>query len=560
VSASPHDPRAAVTRQPAPIVVRAKEVAVRGLMMDFPLTIPVLLRRAAQLGGAREIVSRWPDRSISRTTHEQFAKRATSLGAALLALGVRKGDRVATLCWNHHHHLEAYFGVPLAGGVLHTLNLRLHPDDLAYIANHAEDRVLIVDACLLPLFEKFRQRVQVDHVIVIGAGTALPADCLDYEQIVARGDVASGVFPDLHEDDAAALCYTSGTTGRPKGVLYSHRSVVLHSFATAMGDALGLSQRDCLLPVVPMFHVNAWGLPFTAVMVGAKIVFPGPHLDPDSLTELFETERVTLACGVPTVWMALLQWLDANKGKRDLSSIRSLTVGGAAPARALIEAYKKRHGLTMVQGWGMTEMSPVGSLSLLTAELAAQDEEVQFAQLAKQGRPLPFVEIRARSDDGLVPWDGSTMGELEVRGPWVTSGYFRPDSPDDKFTDDGWFRTGDIATIAPDGYLTIQDRAKDVIKSGGEWISSVALENAIMAHPDVAEAAVVAVPDPKWDERPLAAVVRKAGSTLTAEDLRAFLAAQVVKWWIPERIEFIEEIPKTSVGKFKKSELRRRFA
>ena len=290
-----------------------------------------------------------------------------------------------------------------------------------------------------------------------------------------------------------------------------------------------------------------------------KMVFPGPHIDPDSLTQLFESERVTFTAGVPTVWMAMLQWLDANRGRRDLSSIRAMCIGGAAPPRAMIEAYEKRHGLTVIQGWGMTEMSPIGSVSGLTAELAAQDDEVRFAHLAKQGRPVPFVEIRARGDNGLVPWDGATMGELEVRGPWVASAYYRPEGPDDKFTDDGWFRTGDIVTIAANGYITIQDRAKDVIKSGGEWISSVELENAIMAHPDVVEAAVIAVPDATWDERPLAAVVRKEGRTVTADDIRAFLADKVAKWWLPERVEFVDEIPKTSVGKFKKSELRKAF-
>ena len=532
---------------------------MRGLMMDFPLTLPVLLRRAAQLGGGRELVSRWPDRSLTRSTHAEFAKRAYALGAALLAMGLRKGDRVATLCWNHHLHLEAYFGVPLAGGVLHTLNLRLHPDDLAYIVNHARDRVLVVDACLLPLFAKFRDKVTVEQVIVIGAGEALPSGYLDYEQVVASGDASRAPYPELDEHDAAAMCYTSGTTGRPKGVLYSHRAIVLHSFATAMGDVLGVSQADCLLPVVPMFHANAWGIPYTGVMVGAKMVFPGPHMDPESLTELFEAERVTLTAGVPTVWLAMLQWLDTNPGRRDLSSIRGMTIGGAAPPRSMIEAFQKRHGLTVLQGWGMTEMTPIGSFSRPTAEVAARGDEASFAWRAKQGRPLPFVEIRARGDEGLVEWDGATMGELEVRGPWVASSYYEADAGDGRFTDDGWFRTGDMVTIEPGGCITIQDRAKDVIKSGGEWISSVALENAVMAHPDVLEAAVIAVPDPKWDERPLAAVVRKAGTTLTADDLRAFLGERVARWWLPERIEFVEEIPKTSVGKFQKAELRRRF-
>jgi fatty-acyl-CoA synthase len=355
------------------------------------------------------------------------------------------------------------------------------------------------------------------------------------------------------------MCYTSGTTGRPKGVVYSHRSIVLHSIVSAMADALGVCQTDTVLPVVPMFHANAWGLPYACVMVGAKMVLPGPHLDPESLTELFEAERVTVTAGVPTIWMGMLQWLDANPGRRNLSSIRAMVIGGSAAPKAMIEAYDKRHGLQIVHAWGMTETSPLGSVSTLTAEAAEQDEAARYACRATQGRPAPFVEIRARGDQGFVPWDGASMGELEVRGPWVASGYYLTEGRDDRFTDDGWFRTGDIVTIAADGYISIQDRAKDVIKSGGEWISSVALENALMAHPQVAEAAVVAVPDPKWDERPLAAVVRTPGSAVTAEQLRQFLSDKVARWWLPDRIEFVEEIPKTSVGKFQKSVLRKMF-
>jgi fatty-acyl-CoA synthase len=528
-------------------------------MMDFPLNIPAILRRDAQLGGSREIVTRWPDRSVTRSTHAEFAARAYALARALLALGLRKGDRVATLCWNHQPHLEAYLGVPVAGGVLHTLNLRLHPDDLAYIVNHAEDRFMLVDATLLPLLQKFQDRVSLERIIVVGAGAA-PADgALDYEAVIASGMNAPDALPDVHEADAAAMCYTSGTTGRPKGVVYSHRSVVLHSLGIALADGLGVRQVDCVLPVVPMFHANCWGLPYACVMVGSKIVLPGPHLDPESLTELFEAERVTITAGVPTIWMGMLQWLDANKGKRDLSCIRSMVIGGSAAPRAMIEAYDRRHGLQIIHAWGMTETSPLGSASIPTAEIEAQDEAARYAYRATQGRPAPLVEIRGRGDGGYIPWDGSTMGELEVRGPWVASGYYKPEGPEDRFTDDGWFRTGDIVTISPMGSIAIQDRAKDVIKSGGEWISSVALENALMAHPHVAEAAVVAVPDPKWDERPLAAVVRRAGSAVTDDQLREFLAERVAKWWLPERIEFVDEIPKTSVGKFKKTELRKMF-
>jgi fatty-acyl-CoA synthase len=527
-------------------------------MMDFPLTTDVLLRRAEALGGTREIVSRMPDRSLHRYTYAEFVARTKRLATALLRLGLQPGDRVATLCWNHYAHLEAYFGIPLAGGVLHTLNLRLHHDDLAYIVSHAGDRFLIVDATLLPLFEKFRGQVAIETLIVVGGGAALPDGALDYEQLVTSTEPAAS-FPEKDEHDAMAMCYTSGTTGRPKGVVYTHRSTVLHSMGISMGDTLALRQADVVLPVVPMFHANAWGLPHACVMALSKMVLPGPFLDPPSVVDLIEAERVTYAAGVPTVWMGLLQLLDSQPGARDLSCVRGLLVGGSAAPRAMIEGFEKRHGLAVMHAWGMTETSPLGSTSSLTAEIAAAPDEVRFAHQATQGRPAPFVEIRAQSAEGLVPWDGQTMGELEVRGPWVAASYYKQEGRDDRFTRDGWFRTGDIVTIDPSGYIAIQDRAKDLIKSGGEWISSVALENALMGHPDVAEAAVIAFKHPKWDERPLGVVVLKPGAQPDSEALRTYLSERVAKWWVPDAIEFVDAIPRTSVGKFMKAALRDRF-
>jgi fatty-acyl-CoA synthase len=425
---------------------------------------------------------------------------------------------------------------------------------------------------LWPLFEKIRDRVSLDQVIVVGAPAGgVPPGALDYEQVLAGGDPAGVRWPALDERAAAAMCYTSGTTGRPKGVLYTHRSLVLHSMGAGLVDAMGLSERDTILPIVPMFHANAWGIPYGAVMVGAKLVMPGPFLDPASLIDLLASERVTVTAGVPTIWMGLLQLLDQEPHRYDLSALRAMVVGGSAVPRSMIEAYEKRHGLTVVQAWGMTETSPLGSVSTVSSAVAARGEDAQFAYRALAGRPSPFVQIRARNESGLVAWDGQAMGELEVRGPWVASAYFPgvasqgqaapSGAPDeDRFTADGWFRTGDIVTITPEGYIAIQDRAKDLIKSGGEWISSVVLENAIMGHPAVAEAAVVAVPDEKWGERPLAAVVLKPGAAATADEVRDYLTDKVAKWWLPERVEFVPEIPKTTVGKFKKIELRRRFA
>jgi fatty-acyl-CoA synthase len=530
----------------------AEEVAMQGLMMDFPLTLPPVLRRAATLFGSKEIVTRMPDRSFHRYTYAEMAGRAGQLAVGLRKAGLQRGDRVATLCWNHYQHMEAYCGVPCGGFVLHTLNLRLHPGDIGYIADHAGDRAVIVDRSLLPLLEQFKDSTQIEHVFVVEDS---------YEELLATASADEWEDPGLDELEAAAMCYTSGTTGRPKGVVYSHRSTILHALGVASISPLGLrvGEEDSLLPVVPMFHANAWGYPYLAALLGTKLVFPGPYLDPESLLEDFVEERVTWTAGVPTIWLGMLQLLDANPGRWDLSGMKGMLVGGAAVPRAMIAAYKQRHGLDVVQGWGMTETSPVASVTDFVGDLRDADEETKFDVVAMAGLPLPFVETRVRSGDEDVPWDGESMGELEVRGPWVASSYYEDDELKDRWTGDGWFRTGDIVSMDPRGFIQIRDRSKDVIKSGGEWISSVDLENEIMAHPAVAEAAVIAMPDEKWQERPLAVVVLKEGQTATEKELREHLAGKFAKWWLPDRFEFIEEIPKTAVGKFKKTALREQF-
>ena len=531
---------------------------MNGLMMDYPLTLSTIFRRAESLFGHREVVWRATDKSIRRYNYAAFAERTRRLARALLDLGIHPGDRVATLGWNHGPHLEAYFGIPLIGAVLHTLNLRLHPEELAYIVNHAEDRAVLVDESLLPLWEQVRPLVSVPTVIVVAASKPVAGGYLEYETLISRAQPARDL-PDLDERTAAAMCYTTGTTGNPKGVLYTHRSLVLHTLGLSLDHCMGIRESDGVSPVVPMFHANAWGMPFSAVMVGARLVMPGPHLDPESLVDLFHRERVTLTGGVPTIWMGVLQFLDANPRRYDLSAIRAMYVGGSAVPQALIEAFERRHGLPIIQAWGMTEMAPVGTVAHIPGTMAEATDERKFAYRAKQGRPAPLVEIRARNEDGLVPWDGQTMGELEVRGAWVVSSYYNNADSADRFTADGWFRTGDIATIDADGTIQIQDRSKDLIKSGGEWISSVALECALMGHPAVAEAAVIPVMHPKWSERPLAAVVLKAGASASPADLRAFLAPQFPKFWLPDAFEFVDALPRTSAGKFKKSELRERF-
>ena len=530
---------------------------MKGLMMDYQLTLPTILRRAESLFGHKAIVSRLPDRSIHRYTYRDLAVRSKKLAAALQDLGIQKGDRVATLSWNHYQHLEAYFAIPCMGAVIHPLNLRFSPDDLSYIVNHAGDKLLIVDEVLLPLFEKFRDKVNLDKVIVIPqTQTSISQPYLDYEDVVASGD--QNLFEPFEDDEytAAFMCYTSGTTGKPKGIVYSHRSIVLHATAFLMSCASpGITERDVVLPVVPMFHASAWGFPYNCAFAGATQVYPGPYLDADSLIQLFESEKVTITGGVPTVMLGILNKLDAEPHPPQLA-LRTIIVGGSAVPRLLVQGFDERYGIKVLHSWGMTELSPLGSTAVITSKMEKATKEEQYEYSTKQGLPVPFVEIRARDEHGLIPWDGIAVGELEVRGPWVAASYYTETESSNKFTPDGWLKTGDIVTISPDGCIDIKDRSKDVIKSGGEWISSIALENALMCHPSILEAAVIAIPDPKWYERPFAYIVPREGRTVSPGELKTFLGEKFVKFWIPEGYAVIDAIPKTSVGKFLKSALR----
>jgi fatty-acyl-CoA synthase len=529
---------------------------LNGLMMDdFQLSLTALVERAERLTSASPVVSRRSDGSIRRATIGECAQRARRLASGLGELGIGDGDRVATLLWNQTEHLELYFAIPLMGAVIHTLNPRLSADDLSFIACDAEDRVVVVDESLLHVLDSIDYGFE--EVIVVSDSGSSPSGTIEYESLIARSDAMS--WPALDERHAAAMCYTSGTTGRPKGVLYSHRALVLHSLVFALPDALGISSRDVILPAVPMFHVNGWNLPYTAALTGATLVLPGPRLDAVSVLDLLSGERVTFTAGVPTVWMAVLQALDAEPDRWDLRFLTQVNLGGAAVPVSLIESFE-RHNLPIIQGWGMTETSPLGTLSRLPADMETLGPRDQYEYRARQGVPIPLIEIRARDDSGeLIPWNDQAMGELEIRGPWVAAAYHRG-TGSDKFTDDGWFRTGDVVRINERGSMRICDRAKDLVKSGGEWISSVDLENELMAHTAVAEAAVIAIPDEKWGERPLAAVVLRSGMQASPEELRAHLGSEFAKWQLPDRIEFVEAIPRTATGKFKKTELRERFA
>ncbi|HKA41481.1 MAG TPA: long-chain fatty acid--CoA ligase [Burkholderiales bacterium] len=530
---------------------------MKATTMDFPLTLTHIVERAGKLFPEVEIVSRLPDRSLHRHYYADFYRRTCALGGALRRMGMKRGDRVATLMWNHYAHLEAYFAIPCSGGVLHTLNLRLHPDDIAYIANHAGDRFLIVDDVLLPLYEKFRNQVQLEKVIVVPlTGAAVAEGYEDYEKLVARARARA--WPALREDAAAGMCYSSGTTGRPKGVVYTHRALALHSLASALPDVTGMSNHDTVTPVVPMFHVNAWGLPFTAVMAGAKLAFPGPHLDAANLLDLYQSEQVTLTAGVPTIWMGILQALEQEPGRWKLHSGMRMVVGGSAVPESMIRGFDK-FGLRVLHGWGMTETAPIATVNYVKRGLVTASADEQYAQRAKQGVPLPFVEVRAMTPQGEAPWDGEAMGELEVRGPWVTASYYNLDDESDKWSRDGWFRTGDVVTLDAHGYVKITDRIKDLVKSGGEWISSVDLENALVGHPKVGEAAVIAVADQRWGERPLAVVVLKPGQSATEDELRDYLAPKFAKIWLPDGILFVPEIPRSSTGKMLKAKLREQF-
>ena len=528
-------------------------------MMKTPLTLLAVLERAGKYFGNVEVVSRLPDRSIHRTTWGGVYERALRLAECLQSAGIRKGDRVATLMWNHHIHLEAHYGIPAMGGILHALNLRLHPDEIAWIANHAQDRFLIVDDVLLPVLEKFKTKVNFERIFVVShCGQPLSGEYESYEDWIKQ---ASGDFqyPEISEDDGAAMCYTSGTTGNPKGVIYSHRSEVLHSLVQAMPDCVGMSQHDVVLLGSPMFHANGWGFPFSAAMVGLKFILPGPHLDPESLLELITQERVTISCAVPSVWVPILAALDKRGADwRPAKDIRILC-GGTAPPEALMRGLD-RHGFHLIHAWGMTETSPLGSTMHLKPEMLTWPEDRQYAQRCKQGWPSPLIDLRVVNDHGVAPWDGHAMGELEVRGPWVAASYYEGPGTENRWSKDGWFRTGDVATIDPDGCIKLVDRSKDMIKSGGEWISSVDVENALMGHPAVREAGVVGVRHAKWQERPLAVVVLKENASATPQQLKEFLEQKFAKWQVPDDFVFVTELPHTSTGKLFKSELRKKYA
>ena len=538
---------------------------VSSTMMKVDLSINHFLDRAGTLFPTNEIVSRLPDKSLVKHTYAQFYERTRSLAQGLKDLGLKKGDRVATLCWNHHAHLESYFGIPAAGGVMHTLNLRLSPDEIAWIANDAQDRFLIIDDILLPLYRQIEHKYKFEKVIVFPfSGAQVPAEFMDYESWLASTDSSHFEYAPHSEDDPVSMCYTSGTTGRPKGVVYSHRSTVLHTLVASLGDFWSLRGTDVVLPVTPMFHANSWGIPYGAVMMGVKMVFPGPHLHPDDLLDLMQLEPPSLSLGVPTIWMGLIQAYEAaltqQSGRWKLpAGMRSL-VGGAAVPEALIRAFDK-HGIWILQGWGMTETSPVCTISYPKAELRDAPMDERYRRAAMAGIPVPLVDLRIRNDEGQdQAWDGQHVGELQVRGPFITGSYHQVPVSEDKFTGDGWLRTGDVASVDTMGFVRITDRTKDLIKSGGEWISSVDLENALMAHPGIAEAAVIAIPDEKWSERPLACVVAKPGQTPQAEELAAHLLKMgFAKWQVPDRYEWIASVPRTSTGKFYKLKLREMF-
>ena len=534
---------------------------MNGLMQSHPLLISNLLVHAERHHGEQQIVSRRVEGDIHRTTYKELASRSRQLAKALAALGVKPGQMVGTLAWNGYRHMELYFGVSGSGAVLHTLNPRLHPDQVVYIADHAEDHVLFFDLTFLPLVEAVAGRVKtIKHFVLMTDRAHMPAqskvpNLLCYEELLAAQDDAYA-WPQFDENSASSLCYTSGTTGNPKGVLYSHRSTLLHTYAGALPDSLNVSARDTILPVVPMFHVNAWGLPYAACMVGAKMVYPGAAMDGKSLYELMEGEGVTMSAGVPTIWQGLLGYTDANNLK--FSTMTRTVIGGSACPPAMMEAFQNKYGVQVIHAWGMTETSPLGTVCMLKPQHSKLSEAERMAVQAKQGRAVFGVDIKIVDGDGNeLPRDGKASGELLVKGPWIVSRYFKSEGGDPLV--DGWFPTGDVSLIDADGYMQITDRSKDVIKSGGEWIGSIDIENIAMAHPAVLMAACIAAFHPKWDERPLLVVVKKPGAEVTRDEMLKFFDGKIAKWWTPDDVAFVDAIPLGATGKMQKNKLREQF-